>query len=165
MGRCEVALRCCGWSHGAQGDVLCAEWIAHTPEGAHSGQVLGSFVHMVDAVDCTLRYACVCKVARAYNLHSTINTGGETQAELRRAWERDFNIYTAETYVGLATQAFQQVRLATCTPTHTQTNNRVCCQRRACIEWPTRRATTCAASLPGTGGSSPGVTGPRWCSS
>lgn len=42
--------------------------------------------------------------------HSTINTGGESPAELRRAWERDFNIYTAETYVGLATQAFQQVR-------------------------------------------------------
>lgn len=45
------------WAFRAQGDVLCAEWIAHTPEGAHSGQVLGSFVHIVDSVDCTLRCA------------------------------------------------------------------------------------------------------------
>ncbi len=29
--------------------------MAHTPEGAHSGQVLGSFIHIVDSIDCTLR--------------------------------------------------------------------------------------------------------------
>lgn len=79
-----------------QGDVLCAEWMAHTYEGAH-GMVLATFVHEVDRPSCTL---------------SNCNTGAETDDELTRRWEGEYSIFCAKTYIGLAAAAVRQQLLA-----------------------------------------------------